>query len=178
LGQGYDDPMEAFLGGLLIFVLRLTDVTLGTLRILMTVRGRKPYAALIGFVEVTIFIVAISQVIRNVDSIWNVLGYSGGFAAGTLVGMTLEERLALGWTVVRIISAGAGARLAEELRAAGFGVTEMSGQGMRGSVDIYEVVVRRGEMPRALEIVERVDPKAFVTVEETRRVYRGWRLAK
>jgi uncharacterized protein YebE (UPF0316 family) len=154
--------VDVFLGGLLIFVLRLTDVTLGTLRILMTVRGRKPYAALIGFIEVTIFIVAISQVVRNVDNIWNVLGYSAGFAAGTLVGMTIEERLALGWTVVRIISSDAGTRLAAALREAGFGVTEMSGRGMRNT----------------LQIVESLDPKAFVTVEETRRVYRGWRLAK
>ena len=96
--------MEAVLGGLLVFCLRLTDVTRGTLRILMTVRGRKLLAALIGFVEVTIFVVAIGQVVRNVGNVWNGLGYSGGFATGTLVGMTIEEHLALGWTVVRIIS--------------------------------------------------------------------------
>ena len=170
--------MDAILGGLLIFGLRLTDVTLGTLRILMTVRGRKPLAALIGFVEVTIFVVAISQVVRNVGNVWNVLGYSGGFAAGTLVGMTIEEHLALGWTVVRVISTDLSKRIADALRQAGYGVTEMSGQGMRGSVEIYEIVVRRADMPKVLQMIDKVDEKAFVTVEESRRVYRGWRLAK
>lgn len=170
--------MEPILAGLLIFVLRLSDVTLGTLRILMTVRGRKPLAALIGFVEVTIFILAISRVVRNVDNLWLVLGYSAGFAAGTLVGMTIEEHLALGWTVVRIISTDLTKRVATALRAAGFGVTEMTGQGMSGNVDIYEVVVRRADLPKVLPLVDQVDGKAFVIVEETRRVYRGWRLAK
>jgi uncharacterized protein YebE (UPF0316 family) len=170
--------MEAILGGLLIFVLRLSDVTLGTMRILMTVRGRKPLAALIGFVEVTIFIVAISRVVRNVDNIWLVLGYSGGFAAGTLVGMTIEEHLALGWTVVRVISSDLSKRVPDALRAAGFGVTEMAGHGMKGDVEIFEVVVRRADLPKVLQMVDQLDRKAFVTVEETRRVYRGWRLAK
>lgn len=170
--------MEAIWGGLLIFGLRLTDVTLGTLRILMTVRGRKGWAALIGFVEVTIFVVAISQVVRNVGNLWNVLGYSGGFAAGTLVGMTIEEHLALGWTMVRVISTDLSKSIADALRQAGYGVTEMSGQGMRGSVEIYEVVVRRADMPKVLQMIDKVDSKAFVTVEESRRVYRGWRLAK
>jgi uncharacterized protein YebE (UPF0316 family) len=170
--------MEAILGGLLIFVLRLSDVTLGTLRILMTVRGRKPLAAAIGFVEVTIFIVAISRVVRNVDNIWLVLGYSAGFAAGTLVGMTIEEHLALGWTVVRVISSDLSKRVVDALRTAGFGVTEMAGHGMKGDVGIFEVVVRRADLPKVLQMVDQVDGKAFVTVEETRRVYRGWRLAK
>lgn len=170
--------MDAILGGLLIFCLRLTDVTLGTLRILMTVRGRKPLAALIGFVEVTIFVVAISQVVRNATNIWSVLGYSGGFAAGTLVGMTIEERLALGFTVVRIMSTNLENKLAEALRALGFGVTEMSGQGLRGTVEILEVVVQRHDLPKVLQTIDHVDSKAFVTVEETRRVYRGYRLGK
>jgi uncharacterized protein YebE (UPF0316 family) len=170
--------MEPILGGLFVFALRLTDVTLGTLRILMTVRCRKWLAGLIGFVEVTIFVVAISQVVRNVGNAWNVLGYSSGFAAGTMVGMTIEEPMALGFTVVRIISSDLWQMLGDTIRRAGFGVTEMTGRGMREAVDILEVVVRRADLPTVLQIVNQVDGKAFVTVEETRRVYRGWRLGK
>jgi uncharacterized protein YebE (UPF0316 family) len=170
--------MDAVLGGLLVFGLRLSDVTLGTLRILMTVRGRKLYAAAIGFVEVTIFVVAVSQVVRNVASIWHVLGYSSGFAVGTLIGMTLEERLALGVAIVRVISPTSGRLLAEALRHEGYGVTEVAGQGMREAVRICETVVHRQDVPAVLEIVEAVDAKAFVTIEETRQVYRGWRLGK
>ena len=165
--------MEAILGGLLIFCLRLTDVTLGTLRILMTVRGRKYLAALIGFFEVTIFIVAVSQVVRNVNNVWMVLGYSLGFAAGTLVGMTIEERLALGFTVVRIISTDIENKIADALRALGYGVTEMDRAGSARPVEILEVVVQRHDLPVILQTIDEVDSKAFVTVEETRRVYRG-----
>ena len=148
------------------------------MRILMTVRGRKPPAALIGFAGATIFIVAISRVARNVDDIWLVLGYSAGFAAGTLIGMTIVERLALGWTVVRVISSDLSKRLADVLRTAGFAAPEIAGHGMTGDVGILEVVVRRADLPKVLQMIDQVDRKAFVTVEETRRVYRGWRLAK
>jgi uncharacterized protein YebE (UPF0316 family) len=170
--------VESILGGVFVFCLRLTDVTLGTLRILMTVRGRKLLAGLIGFVEVTIFVVAISQVIRNVGNLWNVLGYSGGFATGTMIGMTIEEHLAMGHTVVRIITSDSSVAIVEAIRQAGFGVTEMAGQGMRGAVKILEVVVRRADLPKVLHLVEQADGKAFITIEETRRVYRGWRLRK
>jgi uncharacterized protein YebE (UPF0316 family) len=88
--------MEAVLGGLPIVFLRLLDVTLGMLRILMTVRGRKPLATLIGGVEATTFIVAIRGVVRNVDNLWLVLGHSAGFAAAALAGMTIVEKLAPG----------------------------------------------------------------------------------
>jgi uncharacterized protein YebE (UPF0316 family) len=169
--------MHSILGGLFVFCLRLTDVTLGTLRILMTVRGRKLLAGAIGFVEVAIFAVAISQVVRNMDNLWNVLGYAAGFATGTIVGMTIEERLVLSFTVVRIISE-VGTNLAQAIRKAGFGATEMTGQGMNRAVNVLEVIVRRTDLPAVLQIVDRVDNKAFVTVEEARRVYRGWRLRK
>ncbi len=166
------------LGGVLVFFLRLTDVTLGTMRILMTVRGRKLLAALLGFVEVTIFVVAISQVIRDAGNVWYVLGYSAGFAASTLVGMTIEERVALSYTIVRAICSDLGNAVAESLRKSGFDVTQMAGKGLRGPVEILEVVVRRSELPAVPQIVDHADRKAFFTVEEARRVYRGWRLGK
>jgi len=92
--------------------------------------------------------------------------------------MTIEEHLALGWTVVRVISTDLSKRIADALRQAGYGVTEMSGQGMRGNVEIYEIVVRRADLPKVLQMIDKIDEKAFITVEESRRVYRGWRLAK
>ncbi|MCZ7666925.1 MAG: DUF5698 domain-containing protein [Chloroflexi bacterium] len=88
--------LQIFAGMLLIFCLRILDVSMGTIRTIMVVRGLRKWAVLIGFVEVTIWVVAISQVISNLNNLWNVLAYSGGFAAGTFVGMHLENRLALG----------------------------------------------------------------------------------
>ena len=98
--------MEMIIGGLLVFLARLVNVSMATVRTLMGMRGQKRLAAAIGLFESLIFILAISRVLQDVGNIWNVLGYCGGFAAGTLVGLAIEERLALGYAVVKTISRG------------------------------------------------------------------------
>lgn len=170
--------VNPLLGGLLIFAMRVTDVSLGTVRILNTMRGRKWLAGLIGFVEVTIFMVAISQVLTNLGNLWNLLGYSGGFAAGTILGVMIEERLALGFANVRIISPHNGKDLVRAIREAGYGATEMPGEGLRQTVSVIEVVVRRRQVPGLLSLINRVDAECFVTVDEPQRVVRGYRLVK
>lgn len=171
--------MEVFLGALFIFCLRIIDVSIGTVRILMAVRGRRYMAALIGFVEVTIFLVAISQVVTNIGNWWNVLGYAGGFAMGTLLGITIEDKLAIGLAEVNIISMGMGTEIAEALRADGYGATEFLGAGQTNIVDMVRTVVRRKEVPSVVATANTVDEKAFVTIQEMKRAYRGrWRMRK
>ena len=104
---------------LLIFALRLTDVSMGTVRTTMIMRGQRRWAALIGFVEVTIWVLAISRVISNLDTIWNVIGYSGGFATGTLLGMLIEDKLALGYADLLIISITKGPEITAKVHSAG-----------------------------------------------------------
>src|SRR5512143_3533235 len=108
---------------LLIFASRIADVTLGTLRIIFTSRGQRKLAPVLGFVEVFIWIVIVSQVISNIQSFTAYIGYAAGFAAGTFVGMYVEDRMAMGTLVLRVILAEGGDALAKALRAAGFGVT-------------------------------------------------------
>ena len=120
---------------LLIFCLRLVDVSLGTVRMIMISRGRRKIAPVLGFVEVTIWVVAISQVMGNLDNIFNILGYSGGFAAGTLVGMWLEDKLALGHVGISIISMTQGPKIVRKLRQANYGVTELIGSGRSGALE-------------------------------------------
>lgn len=165
---------QPILGGLLIFGLRLIDVSMGTVRMLMVVRGRKFLAALIGFFEVMIFLLAISKVVREVGNFWNVLGYCGGFATGTIVGMTLEQRLALGFSVVRIISKTRWLEITQALRQESFGATQVIGEGKDGPVGIIYSIVRRRQVPAVVALCERLDPQAFITVEEAGRVYRGY----
>ena len=105
--------MEILLGALLIFCLRFIDVSMGTVRLLMAMRGRRLVAGLIGFIEVSIYVVAISQVVTNIGNWWNVLGYAGGFAMGTIVGITIEKMLAIGLAEVNIISMGMCMHIAE-----------------------------------------------------------------
>jgi uncharacterized protein YebE (UPF0316 family) len=171
--------MHPLLVALLIFCLRLVDVSMGTVRILMAVRGRRLLAAVIGFFEVSIFLVAISQVVNNIENWWNVLGYAGGFAVGTVIGMTIENKLALGIAEVDIVSMGKGTEIAEALRAEGYGATEFLGAGKSNLVDMVRAVVRRREIGAVMDAAIAVDDSAFITVVETQRAHRGrWRLRK
>jgi len=171
--------MELFLGALFIFCLRLIDVSMGTVRILMALRGRRMIAALIGFFEVAIYLVAIGQVITNIGNWWNIVAYAGGFSAGTIVGITIEKKLAIGLAEVNIISMGAGTKIAEALRDDGYGATEFLGAGHSHMVDMVRTVVRRKEVPSVIARSISIDDKAFVTVQEMRTAYRGrWRVVK
>lgn len=165
--------MEPILGGLLIFVLRIVNVSMGTVRSVVAVRGQKYLATAIGFFETLVFILAISNVLQNVGNIWNVLGYCGGFAAGTLVGLTIEEKLALGYVMVQAISQNSGAAIASALREAGYGATKVIGEGLTGSVYVVTTVVKRRNVSDIVELVSEVDKHAFVTVESVGRVLRG-----
>jgi uncharacterized protein YebE (UPF0316 family) len=165
-------------GPLLIFGLRIVDVSMATIRMLLIMRNQKLLVPLIGFFEVIIWIVAVGSAIRNLDSVWHVLGYAGGFATGSLVGLAIEEKLAVGLASIQVISQHGGIELAEALRGRGFGVTEFAGQGREGRVEVVQTVVLRRQIPEVIEEVDRWDPDAFVSVEEPRTIRRGWMFSK
>ena len=165
--------MDPILGGLLIFAARVVNVSMGTVRTVVAVRGQKYLATVIGFFETLIFLLAISNVLQNVGNIWNVLGYCGGFATGTLVGLILEEKLALGYVTVQAISQNSGTAIASILRDAGYGATEVIGKGLAGNVYVITTVVKRRNVSDIVALVTKVDERAFVTVENTGRVLRG-----
>jgi uncharacterized protein YebE (UPF0316 family) len=162
-------------GALFIFVLRVASVSLTTVRTVLVVRGSRKWAAAIGFVEITIWVVAISRVITGLDSVWNVIGYSGGFSVGTLLGMWIEDRLALGDSELRIISITKGHELADAIRQEGYGVTEMTAEGQSGPVTLLNVVTHRKQVGEIIRLINEIDGTAFVTVEDTRKVVRGYR---
>jgi uncharacterized protein YebE (UPF0316 family) len=157
-----------------IFGLRVADMTLDTLRVLFILRGRKALSWFLGFAQSAIWVVAFSSVLRHVDNLWNVVGYAGGFATGTVVGMLIEERLALGHGHVRVISPQRGSALAEAIRAAGYAVTELAGRGRDGTVAVLTCSVRRRDISRVTRQVHSLDPEAFVTVEDVRPLHRGY----
>jgi uncharacterized protein YebE (UPF0316 family) len=161
---------------LLIFLARVIDVSLGTMRIIFTARGKRNLAPLLGFVEVFIWVVAISQIMRDLDNFASYLAYAGGFAAGNYVGMWLEERLAIGTLVVRTIlpyQDSQSGELAQRLQGAGYGVTIVDGQGANGPVRLYYTIVKRKDLPIVSEIIHSTHPRAFFTVEELRSVKEG-----
>lgn len=167
-------PWEMILGGLFIFVMRICDVTLGTIRLILLTRGQKYHAAALGFFEVLIFLVAISAVIRSADNVWNVLGYCAGFAVGNIVGVTIEERIALGYSMIRIFTSNKGAEIAQALRSNDFGATETFGQGRDGVVSIVVTAVRRRDVGQVQRTVGQVDDNAFIVIDEARNIFQGY----
>lgn len=163
-------------GPLLIFGLRIVDVTMMTLRVLMLVRGARGSATFLAFFEILIWVLAAGAVIQNLSSPWHAVAYAAGFAAGTSVGMWLENKLALGVCSVRAFSRESQTDLVGELRERGYGVTEQIGKGRGGAVDILHAVVRRRDVRDVVRTIERYDPDAFVTIQNDAVVHRGWML--
>ncbi|MHB1222906.1 MAG: DUF2179 domain-containing protein [Gemmatimonadaceae bacterium] len=163
-------------GALLIFCLRIVDVSCDTMRVLFAVRGKRGIAGFLGFFQALIWIFAVASAIRYLDSWIHILGYAGGYATGTFVGISLESAVAFGLNQVRIVSMHGGVEIAEALRERGYGVTEFAGFGREGGVEIVNSVVQRAHMDEVMAIVDRFDPNAFVTVEEP-KVLRGGSVA-
>lgn len=165
-------------GPLLIFALRIGDVSLATVRMVLSVRGERILPPLIGFVEIMIWILAVGAAVRNLNSPWHVMGYAGGFSAGTYVGLWVERKLAIGLASMQIVTRTDGDALAAALRAEGFGVTRWVGEGKDGSVVVLSSSLRRRALPRAMEVVDRVDPEAFVSIQDDRLLRRGWLMSR
>jgi uncharacterized protein YebE (UPF0316 family) len=161
-------------GPVIIFGLRIVDVSMSTVRIVLAVRGHKFVTPFIGFFEVLIWVFAVGNAIRFLDSPLHLLGYAGGFATGNVVGLLIEEKLAIGYATIRIVSRHVGVEMADGLRAIGFGVTEFSGQGRDGRVEVVYTVCKRRDVERVMAAVEQWDPQAFITVEQPRDIRWGW----
>ncbi|MBN2548912.1 MAG: DUF2179 domain-containing protein [Anaerolineales bacterium] len=167
---------QAWLAAGTIFVLRVSDMTLDTLRMLMVMRGRKSVAWVLGFCQSAIFVMAIGSVLSNLDNPLNILGYAAGFASGNVIGMLIEERLAIGHTHLTIVSPSLGSAIAERLRKEGYAITEIPARGKDGMVTLLHCSVLRKKADQVHQIVNQVDPSAFVTAEDMRPVRRGfWR---
>lgn len=161
-------------GPLLIFGLRIVDVSLGTMRMLFIMRGARFAAPFVAFFEILIWVMAAGAAVRNLGSPLHVVGYAGGFAAGTAVGLWAERKLALGIATVQAFSRGDSDALADALREDGHGVTETVGEGQEGRVGIVSTIVRRRDISDVVGRIEELDPGAFITVYEDTHVRRGW----
>ncbi len=158
---------------ILVFFARVTDVSLGTLRIIFVARGRRKLAPLLGFFEVLIWIVVVSQVIQNLHSPLAFIAYAAGFATGNYVGMRIEDKLAIGTLVVRVIVPQEASRLMTQLHNAGYGVTSIDARGSTGQVTLVYTVVKRKDLYDVMTIIQNTYPKAFTSVEEVRSTQEG-----
>ncbi len=158
---------------LLIIIARICDVTLGTMRIVFLSRGRRVIAPILGFMEVLIWLLAISQIMRNLSNPLTYLAYATGFALGNFIGLWLEEKLAIGMVAVRVFLKKDSDLLVQKLQDTGFGVTRLRGMGTQGASDIIYTLIKRRSMSEVIDLIHQVNPKAFFAVEEIRSVSQG-----
>jgi uncharacterized protein YebE (UPF0316 family) len=160
----------------LIFILRVLDMTLDTMRILAIYRSRRSTAWILGLSQSFIFIVAITSVLTNLSSIWTMLAYAGGFATGNLVGMSINDRFFKGFSNVRVITSKPSGEMLGFIRDAGHAATEIPGYGMDGEVSVIYSSIRRDAVKRITKGICSIDQNAFITVEELVPINKGyWR---
>lgn len=157
----------------IIFLMRLTDVTLMTLRIIFVSKGYKLWSSVMGFFEVSVWLVAISQVMNNLDKPLYAIAYAVGFACGNYLGAYLDEKIALGVNLLQIITNKDAEQLVKYLRDNDFGVTSINAEGARGPVKVIYSVVRRKDLNKIIQIVNEFNPNAFYSVAEVRSVNKG-----
>jgi uncharacterized protein YebE (UPF0316 family) len=178
--------LNILLTGLLIFFARICDVSIGTVRTIVTVQGRSVVAFFLGIGELLIWITVISTVVDKInDHPILALFYAVGFASGNVVGIAVERKLALGVMILRVITRTAGIPLAQRIREMGQAVTVFRGEGKNGPVDELYIACRRRDLNRLLDVVNQEDPEAFYITEMARDIrkavrpssfgYSGWR---
>ena len=158
---------------ILIFVSRIMDVSIGTVRIVMVAKGQKIIAPILGFFEVLIWLIAISQIIQHLDNWVCYLGYGAGFATGNYIGMIIEEKLAVGIVQLQIITRADAHLLIDQLKSQGYGITHQDAHGAVEEVSIIYSIIKRNDLPKVDEIIRTFNPNAFYSIADVKFVNRG-----
>jgi uncharacterized protein YebE (UPF0316 family) len=170
----FDSPFVTWVVIPLFIVLaRIIDVTLGTIRIIYISRGMKYLAPIFGFFEILIWLIAIGQIMRNLNNPVYYLAYAVGFATGNLLGIFVEERLAVGKIILRIITKKDATELTKYLRSSGYGVTTVAAEGATGPVNLLFTVIDRDKTESVVRSIQTYNPRAFYSIEDVRRVKEG-----
>ena len=159
---------------LLIMLARMTDVTIGTVRIIFVSKGKERIAAALGFFEVIIWLIAISQVMQNLSNAACYLAYGLGFSLGNIIGLLIEKKLAYGMQITRIMTTNPIETLQMVLREEGYGVTTVDAHGAKSAVKVIYVISERKDYNRIREIIHSVEPDSFVTVQDIRSSQAGF----
>ena len=158
---------------LLIFLARISDQTIGTLRLIFLSKGQKGLAPFLGFFEVIIWLLAVGQIMKHLDNVLCYVAYGGGFAMGNYIGMVIEEKLSIGNVLVRIIPKKDTKELIAYLRNSNYGVTSVEAEGAKGKVDIVFTIIKRKDVEEVASIINRFNPNAFYTIEEVKAINEG-----
>jgi uncharacterized protein YebE (UPF0316 family) len=158
---------------LLIFLSRIADQSIGSMRLIFLAKGFKFIAPMLGFFEVIIWLIAVSQIMKHLDNVLCYIAYGAGFAMGNFIGMTLEERISIGTVLVRIIPNLNTEELIYALRTRNFGLTTIDANGSRGEVKIFISIINRKDLKEYIAIINKINPNAFYTIEDVKTINQG-----
>jgi uncharacterized protein YebE (UPF0316 family) len=159
---------------LLIFLFRIVDQSIGTLRLIFAAKGLKRLAPFFAFFESFIWLVAIGQIMKHLDNVYCYLAFAGGYSVGNFFGILLEEKLSIGTVVIRVIPKKDTTALISHLRELNYGVTVVPVDGMMGPTKMLFTTIRRKEAGHVIEIIKQFNPTAFYTVDEVKVVSGGY----
>ncbi|HRX97715.1 MAG TPA: DUF2179 domain-containing protein [Bacteroidales bacterium] len=159
---------------LLIFLSRVLDVSIGTMRLIFVSKGFKILAPMLGFFEVTIWLLAIGQIMQHLNNIMCYIAYGAGFAMGNYIGIVLEEKMSIGTVLIRVIPKLNTDKLIDFLREREFAVTTVDVEGMSGKVKMLLSIVNRKHTKEYIDAVNQFNPKAFYTIEDIGSVKEGY----
>lgn len=162
------DPVvfSAFVLPVLIFLARVLDVSLGTIRIIFVSREMKYLAPVVGFLEVLVWLLAITKIMQNLDNVVNYLSYAGGFATGNFVGIMIEQKLAMGHMSVVVVTKKDPTMLINELEESKYRTTAISAKGDKSAVEMVFIISPRKRLQKVVNIVKKFDPNAFYSIED------------
>jgi uncharacterized protein YebE (UPF0316 family) len=158
---------------ILIFLARISDQTIGTVRLIFLSKGYKHLAPFLGFFEVIIWLITVGQIMQHLDNVLCYVAYGGGFAAGNYIGMVIEEKLSIGNVLVRIIPRKDSQQLIEVLRQNHYGVTSVEAEGSKGRVDIIFTIIKRKDANHVISIINELNPNSFYTIEDIKAIKEG-----
>jgi uncharacterized protein YebE (UPF0316 family) len=157
----------------LIFIARVIDVSMGTVRVIFVSRGLKYLAPVVGFFEILIWLLAIGQIMKNLSNPVCYIAYAAGFGMGNYVGIRIAEKLSLGVVLIRVVSKKDALPLVECLKAENYGVTSVDGHGTSGQVQVVFTIVPRREVPSVVDLIRKFNPQAFYSIEDVGFVEKG-----
>ena len=151
---------------LIIFLAEACVVTIATMRSIFVSRGMKAAAAGLGLVEASIWLFAVGQVFQNLSNVSCSIAYAAGFTLGNYLGVLLEQKVAVGSVLLRVITSRDAVGLVQSLTAGGYGITRLNAQGSTGPVQVVLTVVKRKELGRVVALIKSFDPGVFYSVDD------------
>lgn len=141
---------------------------------ILTLKGQRYLAAFISMIEVVIYVIGLGLVLDNLDQIQNLVAYAIGYGIGVIVGMKIEEKLALGYITVNVITKEYDRDLPKSLRTQGYGVTTWTAQGLEGDRMALQILTPRKYELKLYQTIKELDPKAFIIAYEPKTIYGGF----